>query len=1181
MNKKRYKGRSVLAIILLCMFFCFELSAQNVRFSFEKTPIKTILVDVSEKTGFKFIYSNALHVVNNSVNFNLETDKNNIDIILKELFKDNSVSWKITGNQVVIAPLEIISSNNVNKVGGTVLSGSVLDESTGEPVPGVAVKNSRTNEVVIANELGEFSIDAAKGDVLQFSSIGMKNVDYSVTRTDRNITIFMDTDLISLSDVVVTGYQTISKERATGSYNIVKAEQLNKPSTNIAQRLVGTTAGLQSSTDAEGNISFEIRGQSSLLANAQPLIVIDGFPTQDSFESINPNDVESITVLKDAAAASIWGAKSANGVIVITTKKGSDVQKGMVNVDVSAFWKFSPKIDWEYVNPLATSAEIIDYEKRGYSTNGFFGSAYWLPNQDIYQDIYSHSLAVTAINEYNLGYLSESEMNAELQRLSKLDNTDQIKKYMLDNPFTQQYNVTISGSTERSNNMLSLMYEGMDKYLKGNSHNKYNVGYRTNVKLFKWLDFNFSGNYSMTDSKNNAAGLDEISALSRYQMLVNEDGSLARDYGNYYGPNIQRHVPTSSFPYSDWTQNIIEDREGRDYSSKRTAVRAQGGLTAKIIKGLNVESKIQYELIDYYTKNIDNETTSYVRNTVNQASTWNKTTGQVTANLPKGGIMAQNKSSVDSWNWRSQINFDRGFNDNKHQISVIAGTELSSIITQGTVYATTYGYNDDKLTVGTFPNGVGGSGVYRLTNWMGSNQTFKYTNSYTYRTEKYFSLYANASYTFDKKYTISGSVRTDASNLITDDPKYRYAPFWSVGASWNAKAEKFLKDVNWLDRLVVRATYGYNGNVDRSTSFKPLLNVTTTQNSYINDYTASVSSYGNPTLRWEKTGSLDVGVDFSIFSSKLYGSVDVYSKQGKDLIVSMSIPSTNGTTSQKLNAAQMSNKGVEITLGSQMNVYGSDITWTGGLTFSYNNNEITSLFKSSYQSYDLYEGGSSAYVEGYNANTLWSYKYAGVKNLGSETSPIWRPVVEGEDGTYNQFTSWAPGDARNYMENSGTLVAPYTLGITSSFKIYDFNLSFIITGKFGHVFRGMSFNYPAMTSGYALPNKLYSEVLNSDPDKMIPIPFDGEERYYFWDRFYPYMDYLVQKAGHIRFQEVALSYNIPQQIIKKLRITKASVYAQANNLGIIQNNKYNEDPDYVMGTVKPTPAFTFGINLTF
>ena len=186
---------------------------------------------------------------------------------------------------------------------------------------------------------------------------------------------------------------------------------------------------------------------------------------------------------------------------------------------------------------------------------------------------------------------------------------------------------------------------------------------------------------------------------------------------------------------------------------------------------MTFDSKFQYENIESYTKNINDESTIYVRYAVNTASTWDKTTNKVTANLPKGGIMNQSKSSVSSYNWRNQANFDRNFDGDKHQVSAIVGTEVSNIVNQGTNYSTTYGYNDDKLTVGTFPNGVGGSGNLRLYNWMGGTQTFGYTNSYSYKTERYFSLYANASYTFDKKYTISGSARTDASNLITDDPK--------------------------------------------------------------------------------------------------------------------------------------------------------------------------------------------------------------------------------------------------------------------------------------------------------------------------------------------------------------------------------------------------------------------------
>lgn len=1165
-------GRKVSLILCLVFVICPGLFAQSgITVHFKDTPLKVVLGSISDQSKYKFVYTDELNV--DGYTITVDSDNESAPALFNKIFKPLNISYAIKGNQVVLG---IIKQNAVSRPSGqTQVTGTVVESETGEPLPGVTVQNVTKNTVVSADLDGKYSINAAAGDKLKFSSIGMADYETIVGKSDL-LNVAMNPDAIALSDVVVTGYQTLSKERATGSYAIIKSEQLEKPTSNIASRIVGTTAGVQATTDENGDVSFEIRGQTSLYANAQPLVVVDGFPIQGGFSSINPNDVESVTILKDAAAASIWGAKSANGVIIVVTKKGSKNKKGDVRVDVSSFWKYSPKLDLDYMNPLASSAETVDYERRGFTPQGFFGST-WLPNEDNYRDYSAHSLAVTALNENRLGYLSDSEMEAILQKLSVMDNRKQIKDYILDNPFTQQYNINISGSTERADHMLSLLFEDGNNNYQGNRRSRYNISYRTNVKVFKWLDFSFGGNFYMTQAKNNEVPW----SGSPYQMLINEDGSRA-DVSTYYKPNIQRHVPTSLFPYDDWSYNPITERENRDYRTKTINYRAQAGLTAKIIEGLTLDSKIQYEQILTDVKNIDSENTFRVRNTINTASTWDMDNNKVTANLPKGGFLEQNKNTKDAYNWRNQVNFNRGFNDNKHQISFIAGTEISSIVYQTTTSPRTYGYNDDKLTVGQFPNGVGGSGAYKLTNWQGNNQTFAYTHQYTYTTERYFSLYANASYTFDGKYTVSGSARTDASNLITDDPKYRYAPFWSVGASWALSEESFMKGAAWLDRLAVRLTYGYNGNVDRSTSFQPLINVGTTQDIFIQDYTASVSSYGNPELRWEKTGSFDFGVDFSMFNGKLYGKLDVYNKKGKDLIVSMSIPSINGTKTQKLNAAEMTNRGIEFELGSSLNIYGNKITWTGGFNFSYNYNNIDNLFKSTYNAYDLYGGGTAAYVEGYNANTLWSFKYAGVVNKGTEANPNWQPVVQGAGSDLYDFTGWTPGDGRDYMLNMGTKVAPYVVGFTSSFRIFDFDLSFILTGKFGHKFNGFYFNYPSMSGGSGLPNKLYAEILNSSPDERVPIPFGkSEDRYYFWDRFFPYLDYNVQGAGHVRLQELNITYNVPRSFLKKIGIRSARIYAQGNNLLTIKNNKYKEDPEFGLGTLKPQAAYTFGINLTF
>ncbi len=1056
------------------------------------------------------------------------------------------------------------------------VKGTVRD-ADGEPIPGASVVVKGTQVGVATDIDGRFEIrvDDKPGLTFVVSFVGMKNKEVVVGKNEV-LVVVLESDTKALDEVVVTGFQTISKERATGSFDVISTEQLSRPASDLSSRLVGVTAGVQNNLDEDGNLVFEIRGQTSLNKdNARPLIVVDGFPVEGEFSSINPNDVESVTILKDAAAASIWGARSANGVIVVTTKRGKAGAKKGAIIEVSAFAKISPKIDLDYYNPLASSAEIIEYERKGFETD-FFGGP-WAPIDDSYQNAQkSYSQAVVAMNEHRLRYLSAESLEQTLAKLGRQNNKEQIKEYLLQNPLTHQYNVNISGATERMNNMLSLMYESDRDGFKENKKDKLMVNYRTNIKLFRWLDFNFSGmvqynnikNSGMNSSASTAYG--DISSLSPYDMLVDENGERTRLCGSFYTPILERYIPTASFPYADWSYNPITEIENRDLGRKELNTRVQGGFTVRFLEGLTFDTKFQYEQYSTNTQNVLNENTYYVRQLINTTSSWNQETGKVTPNLPKGGIKDQSKTEIRAYNWRNQLNFVRTFAD-RHDVNVIAGMEVSDRVRESTTYARTYGYNDETLSVGVFPNGPTGT-----KNWMGnSNGTFGYTNSYSYSTDRYFSLYANAAYTFDEKYTVSGSVRTDASNLITDDPKYRYSPFWSLGLGWQIGKENFMAGIDWLDRLNIRATYGYNGNVDKSTSFRPLISVNATQNTYTHDFTASISSYGNPSLRWEKTGTWDLGIDYSVLAGKLYGKIDVYNKLGKDLIASMTIPSVNGTSSQKLNAAKMSNRGIELEIGTRLPIYGQDIVWTGSLNFSYNKNKIQKLYKATYNAYDLYGGGTSAYVEGADANSLWVFEYAGVVNRGTESDPNWQPVVKGAGDDVYDFTGWTPGDGRDYMKNAGTTVAPYAMGFSNSFKIYDFNVSFLLTGKFGHKFKRMS-------GGRGLPNKLYAEVANSTPDRYVPIPFDkAEPRYYFWDRFYPYLDYLVESAAHIRLQEVNISYNMPSRWLSKVGINSLQVYAQGNNLGTWVKNKYKEDPEYPLGTAKPQAAYTFGLRFDF
>lgn len=1150
----------------------------------KKVNYKELFDQIKQQTGYTVMYSNDELDKHGTIaaGFNQADLKDVLDVVSRE----TGLSYEIMDEFVILKVADLQQPE------GVTISGKVTDES-GQPLPGVAVQLKGTTVGVATDIDGNFQLVLPKQEsmTLVFSFIGMKSQEVTVTG-EKPLNIVMQEDVKQMEEVVVTGYQTISKERATGSFDMLSREQLNKPASTLASRLVGVTAGVQNNLDEDGNIVFEIRGQTSLnTANARPLIVVDGFPVEGEFNTINPNDVESVTILKDAAAASIWGARSANGVIVVTTKSGKlSSQKG-ARVEVSAFVTAQPKIDLDDYNPLASSAETVEYERKGFETN-FFGGP-WSPIDDSYLNASNgYSQAVVALNEHRLGYLTDAKLEETLTRLSNQNNKGQIKKYLLQIPLTQQYNVNISGANDRMSNMLSLMYERSRDGFKENHDDKLMVNYRTNIKLFKWLDFNFSGmvQYNKADDSGiNAASLPRyasdrytlvygsIQGLQPYDMLVDENGNRTQLAGDFYQPILERYIPTELFPYSDWSYNPITEIESRDLGYTELNARIQGGFTVHFMEGLDFDTKFQYEMYNTHYTDIFNESSYSVRQHINTTSSWNTATNAITLNLPTGGIKDESEESVKSYNFRNQLNFVRNFND-RHDVNVILGTEISERIEETTDYARTYGYSDETLSVGVFPNGVTGT-----IGWMGrSNGTFDYTNSYTYNTDRYFSLYANASYTLDEKYTLSGSVRTDASNLITDDPKYRYAPFWSVGLGWQASKEDFMQGIQWIDRLNLRATYGYNGNVDKSTSFRPLISVNATQNNYTLDYTASIQSFGNPSLRWERTGTWDIGVDYSFLGGKLAGKFDVYSKVGKDLIAEMNIPSVNGTGSQSLNAAKMTNRGFELEIGTQLPVYEDKIAWTGNLNFSYNKNRIRDLYKTNYYMFELCYGGTSAYVEGHDANTIWVVRYAGMQNEGTDANPNWQPTIHGAGDEVYNFSMWPSGSAINYMKDAGTRVAPCALGFSNSFKIYDFNFSFLITGKFGHKFVRTPFNYPSMAGGSGQPNKYYSEVLNSDPSQMVPIPFDkAEPMYYFWPSFTAYMDYLVESAAHIRLQEVNVTYNMPKEWLQRIGINQLSVYAQGNNLCSWFKNKYKEDPEHPLGTTPLQASYTIGLRFDF
>ena len=1143
-----------------------DVMSQRVNLDFKNTDLSTVFKSLESQTGHIFVYS-ADRVQADQIQVSIQLKDTELKQALEVLFKDLPYKYSVEGQSVLIIPVPRQIPREIPPASQKTITGSITDE-TGAPLVGATVIVKGTTRGVATDVNGRYSIVVpADVTVLEISFLGYKKVEVQIgNRTEIDVKLEPDTQV--MEDVVVTGYQTISKERATGAFDIIGQKFIDKPSSSIAQRLVGVVPGVAATQNADGDISFVIRGQGSLISNKDPLLVVDGFPIEGKFSSINPNDVESISILKDAAAASIWGARASNGVIVITTKK-SKKNKGL-NVEFSAQVKINSKTDIDYLRNSASSADMVEYEKSifGKYSNPPMGST---TNESGFRSNYHKTYTQAGIlyNQYATGEILEAEMNIGLNKLQTLDNKKQIEEYLLQRPIYQQYNLSLSGATDRMSNYVSLLYSHDIQRYNENKNNDIQFNYRGQMNIFKWLDFNLSTTIQYTDSDHSGISASDITSLSPYDMLVNPDGSYTNlNFLKLYTPMIDAMVPKENFPYSDWSYNPITEIKNRSLNTTNINLRFQGGLTFKIIEGLTLSTKFQYERLQTDNRNLYNDKTFYVRNMVNQASTWNMTTGEVTANLPSGSILTQAKTLVDSYNWRNQINFNRTI-AKIHTINFVGGIELSQLRTKSYNYAPTYGYDDDHLTVGIFPNGTKG-----LKNWIGNSLNIEYINQFTYRTDRYFSAFANLAYTFNDRYSISGSFRIDASNFITDDPAYRYSPFWSVGTSWNMMNEEFMESIEVIDQLKPRITFGCNGNSDSSTSLIPLIGMNG-YNQTTGELEAEISSKGNPTLRWERTNTLNFGIDYSFFCSKLYGKIDYYYKHGKDILADVAIPIVNGAESALINNAEITNHGIEFQIGSRLNIT-NDLIWDSNIVFSYNKNKVKKLLVTSMPYWWLSgEGAGQQYIEGKPINSLYSYIYGGMKNMGTADSPKILPVVNLIGDEYMPFDGSTNYDGLDFLKYQGTKVAPYDIGMTHTFSYKGIDLSFTFTGKFGHVFRRTGFNYPGRGN---IPNAQLSEIIGADPNEVVPMPYQDTDNLSYWNKA-NYLSYLTTNAFSIRMQELTLSYSLPIKYIHSTGMNRLTFFLQGNNLFTIKS--IDEDPEYRYGGFRLQPSYTLGIKVGF
>jgi TonB-linked SusC/RagA family outer membrane protein len=1179
--------RTIMRINLTCIVLLTSLLqvsatsfAQKINLSKNNITLQQLFKEIKSQSGYDFLYEPTELKAAKRVNIN--ATNTDLKVLLDIVFANQPLTYAIDQNTIVVRrkPASILD-RVIHLFKAITVKGVVVSEDGG-PLPGATIKVKNGTKTVITNSNGEFELAGVEENtILTVSFIGYKTKELTVG-SGKFLKIQMEPELSNLEQVMVTGYQKISKERATGSFSQVNRETLDRrPVSNLSTALQGTVAGMQAKENADGSVDFLIRGNTSIYADRRPLVVVDGFPVSNSdFSDINPNDVESVTVLKDAAAASIWGARAANGVVVVVTKRARGNQK--LTIDANVFSRISDRVDLDQAFTQANSNDHVAYERKAFENNWVLS-----PYAGSFGDITkSLTLAQELLYANRAGTVSTADMNAGLDRLSKISNRSQIQDLLMRKAILNQYNVNLQSGTERSKTYVSLMYENNKGTFIKNGYDRINLNFNNDFKISNRLNFNISANLQYKDQESSGATIVEIQDLSPYELLLNADGSYGTNL-NVYNREQLSLIPTDKFTYADWSYNLLREVNGRSLKTENLSMRIQTGLNLKIVKGLTFDTKLQYERARTDYKDYFDENTFFVRGLINRMTEYNnatKTLGK--AYIPKGGILKGreftasngakydvNNLDLESYLFRNQFNFDKNIGS-KHSISVIAGMEMAQYTTNQRANPYVYGYYSDKLQATAPPYGYGSS-IDQFKNFQGVNATVPGGNTvFDWGRTKYVSFYSNASYTYDNKYTLTGSVRSDASNFITDDPKMRWSPLWSVGAKWNMKNENFMDNLGILNRLDLRLTYGKNGNVDGSTSTKALLNIGSSLNASTGTITGTVADNGNPFLQWEKTTSTNFGVDFALLNNKLFGSIDLYNKQGEGIIGTVALAAATGTTSQKFNNAGITNRGIEISLGTNVDIPNTPINYTTSLNYAYNYNNISSLYNPSLYVFQMIEG---AFVEGKPVNAVYSFTYMGMKDGV--------PQVAGPNGTlqsFNDVSLYNRGLGLPFLNYEGTATPPHTLGWVNNIRVHNFNLTAVFVGKMGGVYRNPGFSYATTVGGgKSFVSKYISDVFAGNPD--IPgFANPNETKTYLWDRYAPALSSLVESSSYIECKELTLEYRLSKKLAKAIQVNNVKVFAQTRDLGMVWHaNSKGYNPDWLPGTTRPVQTYTFGVNLQF
>lgn len=1155
--------------------------SQKITLEVKDSPLEKLFRELERQSGYQFFFAES--DLRQAKRVSIHVKNADLEQVMAICLKGQPLVYHILKKTVVITlkddpGKEEAPGNGLTREGRlqTLMQvAGIINDGEGNPLRGATILNKSSKASASSDRKGHFVINAIYGEVLTISFVGYKTVEVTVVSGNIGL-VSLKPDIVMLQGAMVTvstGYQKISKERSAGSFSIADMNIVGNRSgsMNIIQRLEGLIPGLvinnSPNSVSDGN-PISIRGLTTINADRNPLVVVDGIAvSMGDVSSINPQDVADVVVLKDATAASIWGARASNGVIVITTKRGNVNQR--LRMEYDGFVNIQGRPDIGYF-PVLTSRQYIQASRET------FDPADWpYATATTYDVAYGNHTGLSPdrqiLYDVDNGILTKAQGDAKLDILANTSNRSQIKKLLYRPASLMNHTLSLNGGTDRYAFYGSIAYTGTKDYTPNDQNNSYKINLRQDFKFNEFLKV-----YLITDMTNTTTAANRpIIADDRflpYQLFRDGNGNaISMPYMGYLSEDQRPGI--ESLSGLDLNYNPLDNVGTGFTKSNAFSGRFNAGVTLNLWKGLRFEGVYGYIRGANRTQQYDDHSNYQQRiNAANFAVAG--PAGAVSYNLPAtGGQYTVSNATQQNWVVRNQLVFDHGWQGDRHQLTALLGQEAQeqrTVVNSGTVY----GYNLEAETYTTLdyqtltsvgipspilPQGTAGS-------FLNSNTFFGETESIP--RNRFTSYYANAAYTYSRKYTVNGSWRNDQSNLFGLNRSAQRKPVWSMGVKWKLSGEPFMEDLQYASYLALRATYGITGispSPGSASSYDVLTPVARPNAPGGQGYL--ISTAANPNLTWESTKTYNLGLDFGFLKNRIVGSVDLYKKETSNLLGNLVVNPLAGFNSIFGNVGSLSNKGIELSISAAC-IRTTNFSWTTVLTLSYNNNKVANSGYQNQLATADYQVLHNIYPSGRPAFAVFAYKYAGLDSLGD-------PLISVAGGKPTKVPGVAqPGDLR-YM---GVSQPTWSGGFSNLLNYKSLSLSVNIIYNLGSVmFRDANtvYSYDNGPSGFILNQNFQAGNLPAEfanrwkqpgDEAKTNIPsfvgnpsMDAQRRY---TNYYVYGDLNVVSAAYAKIRDITLSYAMPASITSKMKAERLVFRLQLSNLMLWKANHYGIDPEF-------------------